>query len=428
MASASFQPGMEFARQLDKNDPLKQLRARFYHNDGEIYMDGNSLGLCSRDAEACVLEMLEVWKREGIRLWNVEEGKYFLYPSLLGGQLAELIGAERDEVTVTNSTTINIHQCLATFYRPTKKRYKILVDELNFPTDRYAVDSQARLHGYDPGDAVIAVKSRDGRLIEEEDIIAAMDESVAVALLPAVLYRSAQLIDMQRVTRAARQRGILIGWDLCHSIGAIPHNLKEIGADFAIWCNYKYLSAGPGAIGGLYINKKHFGVTPGLAGWHGNVKETQFQLRQKHEPAPDADAFLTGTAPLLSMAGLEGVLRIYRDAGMARVREKSLHITAYLMYLIDARLAQYGYAVGTPRDDARRGGHVALEHAEAFRICQALKARGVIPDFREPNVVRLAPVALYNTYAEVYRLVDILEEIAREKSYESFSAQRGLVV
>lgn len=426
--TAEYRPGMDYAAELDARDALAPIRDRFYVNEDQIYMDGNSLGMCSRDAEEGVLRMLEIWKQHEIGLWNVEDGRYFRYPSILGGMLAGLIGADADEVTVTNSTTINIHQCLATFYKPTATRYKILVDELNFPTDRYAIDSQARLHGYDPAEAVVVVKSRDGRLIEEDDILAAMAEDVAIALLPSVLYRSAQLLDMARISKAARERSILIGWDLCHSIGAVPHDFKQIDPDFAIWCNYKYLSAGPGAIGGLYINRRHFGTRPGLAGWHGNRKETQFQLRGQHEPAPDADAWLTGTAPLLSMAALEGVLRIYRDAGMERVRAKSLHITKYLMFLIDTRLTQYGYGVGTPREDARRGGHVALEHAEAYRICQALKTYGVIPDFREPNVVRLAPIALYNTYREVHRLVDILEEIAVNKEYEKHSNTRGLVV
>lgn len=424
----AFQPGMAYAQQLDMADPLRAIRGRFYVKDDEIYMDGNSLGLCSKDSEAAVIGMLEAWKTQGINIWNVEDGKYFLYPSYLGGRMAKLIGAEENEVTVTNSTTINIHQCLATFYKPTKEKYKILVDDLNFPTDRYAVDSQIRLHGLDPDDAVTVVKSPDGRIIDEDAIIDAMTPDIAIVLLPSVLYRSAQLVDMARVSHAARRRGILIGWDLCHSIGAIPHDFKAIDPDFAIWCNYKYLSGGPGTIAGLYINRRHFGMVPGLTGWHGNKKETQFQLRHAYEPAPDADAWLTGTAPLLSMAAIEGMLDIYRDAGMERVREKSLQLTEYLMYLIDTRLVQYGFYAGTPREAARRGGHVALEHDEAYRICRALKDRGVIPDFREPNVVRLAPVALYVRYEDVYRMVDILEEIAKTKAYEAYSMERTLVV
>lgn len=426
--SDHFQPGRAFAEGLDAADPIRRIRERFYVREDEIYLDGNSLGLCCKDAEAAVLHMLEVWKSHGIRMWNIEEGKYFRYPSYLGAQLAPLIGADANEVTVTGSTTVNIHQCLATFYQPTPERYKILVDELNFPTDIHAVHSWVKQRGYDPVDAVKAVPSRDGRLLDEAEIIAAMTGDVALILLPSVLYRSAQLLDMAQITAAARERGICIGWDLCHSIGAVPHDFRVVEPDFAVWCNYKYLSAGPGAIAGLFVNRRHFGREPGLAGWYGNVKETQFQLSHRHEPSPDVDGWLTGTPPMLAMAALEGVLAVYRDAGMPRVREKSLRLTAYLMYLIDQRLLPYGYGVGNPREDAARGGHVALEHPEAYRICQALKARGVIPDFREPNVIRLAPVALYNTYTEIYRLVEILETISVGREYEHFSEERALVV
>lgn len=423
-----FEMGVSFAKKLDERDPLRGLRSRFCLQEGQLYMDGNSLGLCCADAERAILDVLGVWKREGINIWNVREGKYFLYPSILGGRLAKLIGAEADEVTVTNSTTINIHQCLSTFYRPARGRFRILVDDLNFPTDRYAVDSQVALQGYDPADAVKVVPSPDGRTIDEDAVIAAMTDDVALILLPSVLYRSAQLLDMERITEEARKRGIVIGWDLCHSIGAVPHDFSKISPDFAVWCNYKYLSAGPGAIGGLYINRRHFDRQPGLAGWHGNVKRTQFQLKQQYEHAQDADGWLTGTPPLLSMAALEGVLDIYDEAGMDRVREKSLTITAYMMYLIDGHLKQYGFEIGSPRDDAARGGHVALEHPEAYRICQALKANGVIPDFREPNVVRLAPVALYVGYEDVHRLIEIIGKIVTSKEYEQYENTRALVV
>lgn len=424
----SFEEGRAFAQELDARDPLREVHDRFYLNDGELYMDGNSLGLCSKDAEKAVLRVLEAWKTNGINIWSMEDGKYFRYPSILGALTAPLINADPEEVTVTNSTTVNIHQCIATFYKPTRTRYKILVDDLNFPTDRYAVDSQVKLHGYDPADAVKIVHSADGRTLSEDSIVDAMTDDVALILLPSVLYRSAQLLDMAHITAQAHQRGICIGWDLCHSIGSVPHDFKKIDPDFAVWCTYKYLSGGPGSIAGLFINKRHFALQPGLAGWFGNSKATQFQLRHQYEHSTDADGWLTGTQPLLSMAGLEGTLHIYREIGIAGIRQKSLRLTAYMMYLIDRRLAKYGCSIGNPREDAKRGGHVALEHAEAYRICQALKARGVIPDFREPNVVRLAPVALYVSYQDVYRLIDILEEILRTKAYEKFGNTRTQVV
>ncbi|MBO0421803.1 kynureninase [Enterococcus plantarum] len=419
-----FQTDLAFAKELDEKDPLKNIRDRFYVQPGEIYMDGNSLGLASKDAEKALLNMMDIWKKEGIKLWD----GLFHYAGKLGEMSAPLINAHPDEVVITGSTTINIHQCISTLYKPTKERYKILVDDLNFPTDRYAIDSQVRLKGYEPKDAVKVVKSQDGRLIDESAIIEAMTDDVAIILLPTVLYRSSQVLDMKRVTEAAHQKGILIGWDLCHAIGAIPMDFKDVEPDFAIWCTYKYLSAGPGSIAGLYMNRKHFEETPGLAGWWGNKDDTQFELKHEFEHQRDASGWQIGSPSFLAMAPLEGTLTIFNEVGMDQIRTKSLLITAYLMYLIDEKLAKYGYAVGNPREDSKRGGHICLEHDEAYRICKALKEANIIPDFREPNVIRLAPIALYNTYEEVYTLVETLEDIAVNKKYEKFSNERTLVV
>lgn len=423
-----FKLGIEFAKEMDAKDDLRHYKERFYLGEGELYMDGNSLGACSKDAEESLLEMLEIWKKHKILMWNIEEGKYFKYPQYIGGLFAQMVNADKEELTATNSVTINIHQALATFYKPTKERYKILVDDLNFPTDVHAVKSQIKLKGLDPDEAIKVVKSRDGRIIEEDDIIEALTDDVAVAIFSSVLYRSAQLLDMERVTKAAHEKGIIIGWDLCHSIGSVPHDFKKIDPDFAVWCTYKYISAGPGSNAILYINKRHFGREPGLAGWHGNRKETQFQLLHEHEPEVDADAWLTGTANMLSMAPMEGILKVFNEAGIENIRKKSLALTDYLIFLIEERLSQYDFSNGTPVKHDRRGGHVALEHDEAYRICLALKEKNVIPDFREPNVIRLAPCALYVSFQDVHKLVDILEEIAIEKSYEKFSDERALVV
>lgn len=428
MKDRNFSVTWNYAKQLDQEDPLKSVRSRFYQINGHIYMDGNSLGLCSRDAEETLLHVFDVWKKEGILIWNVEDGRYFLYSDYLAELCAPLIGAEAKEVCITGSTTVNIHQAIATLYQPTKEKYKILVDDLNFPTDRYAVDSQVRLKGLCPADAVKVVPSSDGKMIDEDAVINAMTPDVALIFLPAILYRSSQLLDMERLTAAANERGIVIGWDLCHSIGSVPHNLGKIDADYAVWCNYKHLAGGPGCTGGVYVNKKHFGKMSGLAGWFGNRNETQFQLRHVFEPAPDASGWQIGTPNILSMAPLEGALKIFNEVGMEAIREKSLHITAYMMYLIEQKLTQYGFSIGNPIDDKIRGGHIALEHDDAYRICSALKECNVIPDFREPNVIRLAPIALYNTYEEVYRVVEVLETIVTQKIHEKYSAQRSLVV
>ena len=424
----NFKLDIDYAKEMDSKDQLKSFKERFYLGEGELYFDGNSLGPYSKDAEEAVNNMLDVWKKEKILMWNIEDGRYFKYPQYLGSLFTPLVNADANEITVTNSTTINIHQALATFYKPTKERYKILVDDLNFPTDIHAAVSQVKLKGLDPEDAIKVVKSRDGRIIEEDDIIDALTEDVAVALLPSLLYRSAQLLDMEKVTKVAHEKGIIIGWDLCHSIGSVPHDFKKIDPDFAVWCTYKHLACGPGSNAALYINKKHFGTEPGLAGWHGNKKETQFLLKHEHDPEKDVDAWLTGTPNMLSMAPIEGVVKLFNEAGIDNIRKKSLELTDYLIFLIEERLAKYGFANGTPIDHKRRGGHVALEHKEAYRICLALKEKKVIPDFREPNVIRLAPVALYCSFEDIYKLVDILEDIAITKAYEKFSEARALVV
>ena len=424
----TFEVTPGYAQGQDAADPLSAFRERFYQVEGHIYMDGNSLGLCSRDAETAVLNMLSVWKTNGINLWNIEGGRYYQYSQTLAKLIAPLVGVSPEEICIAGNTTVNIHQAISTFYKPSPGRYKILVDELNFPTDIYAVSSQILQKGLDPEKTIKVIPSKNGLYIDESAIIDAMTDDVALTLLPAAFYRSAQLLDIKRLSSEAHKRGIIIGWDLCHSIGAIPHDLSSTDADFAVWCNYKYLSGGPGCIAGLYINRKHFDLTPGLWGWFGNNPETQFKMSHTFEKAFTAEAWQTGTPSLLAMAPLEGTLQIYNEAGIMRVREKSLKLTAYLIFLIDERLKKYGFSCSNPTDDSKRGGHIALTHNDAYRICLALKSRRVIPDFREPDVIRLAPIALYNTYTEVYMVVEALEKIMLGKEYEAFGNQRSLVV
>ncbi|XP_045501074.1 kynureninase-like [Colias croceus] len=422
-----FKDGPAFSKFLDNNDPLGHLRQRFYIRKNTIYMCGNSLGLISKDAEDTTLDLIQKWKNEGVQIWNVEENKYYLYSSQIAKLMAPLVGADDDEIAVVGSTTVNIHQVIGTFYKPTKDRYKILLDDLNFPTDRYAIDSQVRLKGYTPEESVKIVKSVN-KFINENDVIAAMTDDVAIVFLPSVYYRTAQILDMKKITDAAKARGIIVGWDLCHAVGAIEVDLKSIDADFAVWCTYKYLNGGPGSCGALYINRKHFQLLPGLAGWFGNRVETQFLLRQKFDHRKDSNGWQIGTPHLFSMAPLEGSLKMFIDCGMRKVRQKSLKLTGYLIYLIDNKLIQFGFSIGNLREDSKRGGHVCLEHEESYRISLALKERGVVPDFRDPNVIRLAPVAMYTTYSEVYTMVEVLVDIMKSESYKKFSCKRNVVV
>lgn len=424
---AEYETGRDFALRLDAEDALASRREFFYIKPGQIYMDGNSLGLCSKPAEQAVLRALEDWKKYGIGIWTGAEINYFLYFDRIAAKLARLIHARPEEVTVCASTTLNVHQCIATFWKPDARRYKIVVDELNFPTDRYAVTSQIRQRGMDVDEVLRVIPSRDGKTLAMEDILAALTEDVSIVLLPSVLYRSAQLLDMAAITRAAHEKGIICGFDLCHSIGAVDHDMEAVDCDFAVWCNYKYLSGGPGATAGLYVNRRHFGLEPGLAGWWGNRNDTQFELRPEFEHSPNAGGWQTGTSPVLSMAAVDGALDAYEGLTMAEVRARSLKLTEYLMYLIDTELAGCGFTIGNPRVDAVRGGHVALEHADAVRINEALKAADVVPDFRYPNVIRLAPSPLYTSFAEVWELVRRLKEIMDTKAYEKYSDKAGTV-
>ena len=418
---------MEEARDLDRLDSLKRFREEFYIQPEMIYMDGNSLGLMSRRAEQTLLEIMDSWKAHGINGWTGGERPWFYLPEQLSAKMAPFVGAKPEEVMVTGSTTSNLHQILATFFRPDGKRTKILADELNFPSDIYAIKSQLELRGLDPVEHLVSVNSRDGHLIEEEDIIGAMSEEIAMAILPSVLYRSGQVLDMPALTEAAHRHGILIGYDLCHSVGAMEHSLHDWGADFAFWCTYKFLNGGPGSTGGLFIHERHFGTAPGLAGWFGSDKEKQFDMEHTMTPAPHAGAYQVGTPNIFSMAPLAGSLELFEEAGLSALREKSLRLTRFMMELVDQELDGHGFKMANPREDGRRGGHVYLEHEEAARICSALKAEGVIPDFRAPKGIRLAPVALYNSFEEVCQTILTLKKIMDEKAYMKFENQRGVV-
>lgn len=427
MPTTSFQPTLDYAKQLDKEDKLWSFRDEFYLKTNSIYMDGNSLGLLSKRAERTLLESLADWKEHGIDGWTQGNHPWFFMSERLGEMIAPLIGTSPEEVIVTGSTTVNLHQLVATFYKPEGKRTKILADELNFPSDIYALQSQIRTHGFDPDTHLIRVKSRDGRFLEEDDIIEAMTDEIALIILPTVLYRSGQILDMKRLTEEAHKRGILIGFDGCHSIGAIPHSFTDWDVDFAYWCNYKHLNGGPGSVGGLYVNRKHFGTIPGLAGWFGSRKDKQFDMDHTLTPAESAGAYQIGTPHVFSIAPLIGSLEIFKEAGIENIRQKSLRINQYLMRLIEHELSNMGFSIGTPREDKRRGGHVSLEHKEAARICKSLKENGIIPDFRAPNIIRLAPVALYTSYAEVWKVVQILKKIMTEKQYTKFENEREVV-
>lgn len=414
----------------DATDPLAAFRERFHLPPGTVYLDGNSLGLLSIDAEAETLRALDQWKSLAIGGWLEADPPWFTLGEDLGALVAPLVGAEPDAVVVTGSTTGNLHALLATFYRPAGERRKIVATALDFPSDVYALAGQIALRGGDPARDLVLVPSDDGRSVDEAAIEAAMGPDVALALLPTVLYRSGQLLDVARLAATGRERGVVVGFDAAHSIGAVPHRFDEWGVDFAVWCSYKYLNAGPGAIAGLYVNRRHWGTPPGLPGWWGYDKARQFDMTFDWNGAAGAGAWQVGTPPLLASAPLRGALAVHHAAGIERLREKSLAQTGWLMDLLESSGLTgepYGYGIGTPREPERRGGHVAVEHPEAARIARALKARGIVPDFRAPNVIRLAPAPLSTRWADLLAAVRALKAIMDAGDHLRGDDRRDLV-
>lgn len=409
-----FRTDRDFALELDASDPLARFRPRFFLPQGKIYFDGNSLGLMSKDGEAALFRVVDEWKQRGIEAWTDIEEPWIDFAERVGARLAPLVGAEPEEVVATGSTTVNLHALVSTFYHPQGSRTKILGDELTFPSDIYALRSQVRLRGLDPETNLVLVRSDDGHRLDESRIIDAMTPEVAVAVLPSVLYRSGQLLDVARLSRAARDRGILIGFDCSHSVGVLPHRLDDWGVDFAFWCSYKYLNGGPGCPAFLYVNKRHVGREPGLAGWFGYRKDKQFEMLIDFEYERAAGGWQISSPGILGVAPIEGSLAVLHEAGIEAIREKSLKMTSYLIHLVDQRLPEErtGLRIVTPRKPEARGGHVALEHADLSpHVFDALARRGVVVDLRPTSVIRIAPSPLYNTFDEIWQVVEHLKEI-----------------
>ncbi|NPD88876.1 MAG: kynureninase [Asgard group archaeon] len=413
MTIKNFGVTKESAEKLETEDDLAVFRDKFYIPENTIYMNGNSLGLLPKKGEKTLLRVLEEWKTGGVQGWVNIEKPWFFFAEKLGEKAAFLVGAKSSEVIATGTTTINIHSLISTFYEPEGKKTKILADVLNFPTDIYALQSQVKLKGLNPEEHLVLVKSKDGRFLDEQTIVDAMTDEIAIILLPSALFRSGQLLDMKYLTEEAHKRGILIGWDCSHSVGVVPHYFDEWGVDFAVWCSYKYLNAGPGASAFLYINEKHFTKEAALSGWFGYVKEKQFELNLHFEQAKNAGGWQISSPSILGSAALEGALDLILEAGIDEIREKSLKMTSYMIFLVDELLSgePYNFSIGTPREKERRGGHVALEHKEAYKIHEELLKKNVVHDFRPPNIVRITPSALYNTYTEIWEVISIIKSL-----------------
>jgi len=417
-----FSNDESFAKQLDAEDPLHSFRQSFHLPLGKdskplIYFAGNSLGLMPKSARQVVEEELDNWAKLGADAHHAAGTPWYSYHEALREPTARIVGAKPVEVICMNSLTVNLHLMMATFYRPTRSRVKILMEEPAFPSDTYAIKTQIVHHGLDPKDALILARPRkDAFTIQTEDVVDLIEKDadhLAVVMIGAVNFFTGQLLDIAAITKAAQKHGIIAGFDLAHAIGNVPLSLHDWNVDFAVWCSYKYLNAGPGAIAGAYLHERHATNTklPRLAGWFGNDPNTRFQMQLEPEfiPVPSADAWQVSNPPIFSMAPLRASLSIFAEAGgMQPLREKSINLTGYLEFLI-SNVGSKRYSVITPSAASARGCQLSiLAHEHPKELFKELQTAGVKCDFREPNVVRVAPTPLYNTFHEVWRFVQIL--------------------
>jgi len=423
--SMTFSSDEDFARQLDAEDPLRHFRERFHlplGPDGNplIYLAGNSLGLMPKSARQIVEQELDDWAKLAVDAHLDGATPWYSYHETLRQPMARLVGAQPNEVICMNSLTVNLHLMMATFYRPTKSRNKILMEEPAFPSDTYAIKTQIVHHGFDPSDALVLARPRDGEFtVRQDDIEAELKrhgEQIALVLIGGVNFFTGQVFDIEKITSAARKQGCVVGFDLAHAIGNVPLAIHEWNLDFAVWCSYKYLNAGPGAVAGAFVHDRHATnrKLPRLAGWFGNDPATRFRLHLEPEfiPVPSADGWQISNPPILSMAPLRASLAIFDEAGgMKLLRAKSIKLTGYLQFLLFRLDGRKPFNVITPNEPDARGCQLSiLVHEHPKELFGKLQAVGMKCDFREPNVIRAAPTPLYNTFHEVWRFAKILSE------------------
>jgi kynureninase len=435
----SFEPTLEYAQRKDREDELYGFRSRFYFprhlSQGDepgissgsadprrtqqdvIYFCGNSLGLQPRTAGEAIQQELKDWQEMAIEGYWKAKTPWMTYPQTFRPALSRIVGCQEEEVTVMNALTVNLHLLLLTFYRPRPSRYKILIEAGAFPSDQYAVETQVKWHGLNAQDAIIEIGPREGeKIIREEDILTAIDkhkDTLALVLLGGINYYTGQLFDMEAITSAAHRAGALAGFDLAHAVGNAPLRLHEWGVDFAVWCSYKYLNAGPGAAGGAYLHEK-YARDKGLArlgGWWGNDESSRFRMEKGFIPKATAEGWSMSTAQVFNMASLRASLALFEEAGIGRLQAKSRVLTGYLEFLL--RSLPPGFEIITPSSPSQRGAQLSLYFASHGKaIHQKMIEAGIVVDYREPGVIRVAPAPLYNSFEDVYRFYLILKEFS----------------
>lgn len=424
-SNIEFEASIECARALDAADPLLHWRDEFCipktNNRAQIYLCGNSLGLQPKRLQAEMDEELDAWRRYGVAGHFEGKHPWMPYHEFVREPLGRLLGAHPDEVVAMNSLTVNLHLMMVSFYRPTPKRHRIVIEKGAFPSDRYAVESQIRFHGYNPESSLVELIDSDGSgLLSLSTLDAYLHEHgerVALVLMPGVQYATGQFTPPGEVVELARRHGCQVGFDLAHAAGNLPLTLHDDDADFAVWCSYKYLNSGAGAVAGCFVHRKHSQRTdlPRFAGWWGHDPSTRFKMGDRFVPAPGADAWQLSNPPIYGLAPVRVSLGIFDEAGIHHLREKSITLTAYLEYLLKTRLGDR-IAIRTPSDPEKRGCQLSLAFADAKlgkSVHEAMEAAGFVGDWREPDVLRASPVPLYNHFSDVFQFVD---ELARRLS------------
>lgn len=419
--SQSYEPGPEFARWLDAGDELARFREAFVLAEPDlIYLDGNSLGRLPRQtAERLGTAVAEEWGRDLIRGWNAG---WYDAPGRVGDKIGRLVGAGNGQVIVSDSTSVNLFKLVMAALSQRPGRERIVSDVLNFPSDLYVL--QGCIHLLGNRHRLHLVPSIDGITIDQSALLRAIDERTALVTLSHVTFKSGFLHDAAAVTERARQVGALVLWDLSHSVGAVPIDLDDWGVDLAVGCSYKYLNGGPGAPAFLYVRRElQERARSPIWGWFGQRAPFDFDL--DYEPTEGAARFLVGTPPILSLMALEPALELTLEAGIERIRLKSVSLTSYLVYLVDTVLAPLGFRLGSPRIPARRGSHVSIRHPEGYRVNRALiEEMQVLPDFREPDNIRLGLAPLYTSFSEVWEAVERVRHVVKEERYRQYRPER----
>lgn len=423
-----FRPDLQYARHSDQQDSLAGYKNRFYISDpGTIYLDGNSLGRLPLETMNIIDRLTRIeWGDRLIESWN--ETWYDL-PVRLGDLIAGITGASKGEIILADNTSVNLYKLAAGALKIMKGRTKVVSDNLNFPTDLYILQGLMKTEG--PGYTLELSGTSDGIHGNPDELEQLIDKNTALVVLSLVTFKSGYLYDMERITDMAHRKGALILWDLSHATGAVPVELNLCQADLAVGCTYKYLNGGPGAPAFLYVRhdlqQKLFSP---VQGWF--AEDNPFRFTLDFTPAPTVRKYLTGTPPMLSMAAVEPGIRLIEEAGIDRIREKSIRLGEYLLYLMNEKLAPLGFSSGSPSDPGHRGSHIALRHPEAYRICQAMihpkdGAPRIIPDFRDPDIIRLGIAPLYTSCEELYLTVCRMETIVTSREFEKHPDERKTV-